>query len=413
MDFDTRLEVYARHANAPYVQFLRRSGLARDFVKADGSLVWDADGKRFIDCIAGYGNLNLGHNHPRVVEAVVAELRSPRPFNLPFLSEVQARFVEALARVSPGDLDAALVVNSGAEAVDSALKLARLATGKPGIVAMRGAYHGFTFGALAVSEPTMRKAFDPLVPGVVHVPYGDAAAALAAIDARTGCVIVEPIQSEAGCIVPPEGYLRALVDGCAARRVVLVFDEVKTGIAKTGRLFACEHEGAVPDLLLAGKSLGGGAAPIGAVIGKRSWWGRLGLSFPMSSSSGAGNALACAAGLASLAVVEEEKLAEQAERKGLVVLAALEAIGREYPGVAIGASGRGLLAALHFNGAKSAGDVVAACARRGVLVMVAFCDRTRILFEPPLAIDDAILAEALAVLRDAVAEVAEQTATKR
>jgi putrescine aminotransferase len=159
-------------------------------------------------------------------------------------------------------------------------------------------------------------------------------------------------------------------------------------------------------LLLAGKSLGGGAMPIGAVIGRKKWWGKLGLSFPMSSSSGAGNAVAAAAGLASLAVVREENLAAAAERKGRVALDALNAITRDFPAIAIGASGQGLLAALHFDRAKSAAEVVAGCARRGVLIMVAFCDRTRILFEPPLAIDDALMGEALAALRDAVAEVA-------
>ena len=190
-----------------------------------------------------------------------------------------------------------------------------------------------------------------------------------------------------------------------ARDVVLIVDEVKTGIAKTGDLFACEHEGVVPDVLLAGKSLGGGAAPIGAVIAKKKRWGRLGLSFPMSSSSGAGNALACAAGLASLRVVAEERLAAQAKQKGPVVLAALEAIARDLPRTARGASGRGLLAALHLDTPRSANEVVAACARRGVLVMVAFCSRARILFAPPLASPGALLDEALAAIRDAVAEV--------
>ena len=149
-----------------------------------------------------------------MIEAVVSELRSPRPFNLPFVSDVQARFVEALAAAAPGDLDACLVVNSGAEAVDGALKLARLDTGKPGIVAMRGGFHGFTFGALSVSDPQMTRSFVPLLPGVTHVPYGDAAALEAALGDDTGAVIVEPIQSESGCVVPPKGFLAAVAAAC-------------------------------------------------------------------------------------------------------------------------------------------------------------------------------------------------------
>jgi putrescine aminotransferase len=407
--FARRVEAIARHVSGPYVQFLRRLGLDLEFVRAEGACVWDRAGRRFVDCVAGYGNLNLGHNHPRVIEAVVEELRSPRPFNLPFLSGAQARLSEMLAQVTPGDLECSFIVNSGSEAVDSALKLARLATGRPEIVSTRGAWHGFTFGAMSVSERPMVRSFEPLVPGITAVPYGDAAAVEAALTDQTAAVIVEPLQSENGAVVPPDGYLRALVDLCARRSVVLIFDEVKSGIGKTGRMWACDHEGAVPDVLLSGKALGGGAMPIGAMTARRRLWGRFGLSFPMSSSSGAGNAPACAAAVATLEVMEREGLAGKAARSGARILEAIAALQAEYPSVVRGVSGRGLLLALHTDGFKTAADLVSGCIRRGVLVMAAFCDRSRVLIEPPLAIADAEVDAVLLALREAVEEMAART----
>jgi putrescine aminotransferase len=398
------MEKYSRHVSAQYVEFLRRQGLALDIERAEQATVFDRDGKRYIDCIAGYGNLNVGHNHPRVVDAVVEELRSPRPFNWPFLSDSQTRLAEKLARVAPGDLTCSLIVNSGSEAVESALKLVRLATGKHRVICAHGGWHGFTLGALSVSEPTLCRDFEPLPGGVTHVRYGDAAAVEEAMDERTGAVILEPVQAESGAVVPPDGYIREIADLCARRNIVLILDEIKTGIGKTGRLFACEHDNAVPDILLVGKALGGGVMPIGALVARRDLWRKFGLSFPMSSSSAAGNGPACAAGLATLEVVETERLCEEAARKGKRALSVLGELAREFPSIVKGASGRGLLIALHMDGLRSASRIVSGCARRGLLVMTAFCDRTRVLIEPPLCIRDDQLDYAMDALRMTLAE---------
>lgn len=407
-EFVRRADTIAQHVSAPYVQFLRRLGLDLDVVRAEGSAVFDRSGRKYVDCIAGYGNLNIGHNHPRVIEAVVEEIRSPRPFNLPFLSAAQARLSEMLAAVTPGDLDleCSFVVNSGSEAVDTALKLARLCKGKPEIVCTRGAWHGFTFGAMSASEKIMVRAFEPLLPGIIPVPYGDAVAAEVVMNERTAAMIVEPLQAESGAIVPPEGYLAALSEVCKRRNVVLIFDEVKSGIGKTGKMWACDHEGVVPDVLLAGKALGGGVMPIGSVTARRDLWGRFGLSFAMSSSSGAGNAPACAAAVATLEVVAQERLAERAARSGGRISAALRQLGADYPSIVHGTSGRGLLLALHTASTRAASDIVAECIRRGVIVMSAFCDRTRILVEPPLSIADADVDIVISALSESVHEVA-------
>ena len=405
--FASSLSAYASHVNGPYVAFLERLGLAAEFPAAGGALLQDAQGKRYIDCVAGYGNLNLGHNHPAVTRAIVEELTSRRPYNLPFISRVQARLAERLARLVPGDLECSLFVNSGSEAVDSALKLARLATGRPQVIAAQGAWHGFTFGAMSVSEPGMCRGFGPLVGEVSHVPYGSADAVRQALSDRTAAVIVEPIQAESGAVVPPDGYLGELAEACGRNGTLLVFDEVKTGTGKTGRFFACGHEGVAPDVILAGKSLGGGVVPIGTVTARRGLWGKVGLSFPMSSSSGGGNAPACAAALAVLDVVEQEDLCGQAERKGRRLFAALARLAEACPSVVTGYSGRGLLAALHTPNIRIANELVRRCLQRGVLVMPAFCNRSRILIEPPLGIEDELLETVIAQFGAVAAELAE------
>lgn len=400
------LRTFSQYVNAPYVALLKRLGLDLEFVHASGAVVSDRDGRSFIDCIAGYGNLNVGHNAPEIIEAVVAELRSPRPFNWPFVGGAHARLAQRLAQIAPGELECSLIVNSGAEAVDSALKLARLATRKPLIVAAQGAWHGFTLGALSVSEPSMCRSFEPLLGGVTHVPYGNAGAIEQAIQDQTGAVIVEPIQAESGAVMPPPGYLRDLVAICRRRNVMLIFDEIKTGIGKTGRVFACEHEDAVPDVLLVGKSLGGGVMPIGAVIARRKVWGAFGYSFGMSSSSGAGNAPACAAAVATLDLLERETLCDKAAAHGERLFVFLQSLAIKYPAVVTGASGRGLLAALHTDSLKTATEIAMQCIQRGVLVMNAFGDRTRILIEPPLCITAGQLDTALFAIEAAVAQVA-------
>ena len=405
-DFRKRVETIARYVNAPYTNFLDRLGLAIEFVRAEGARIYDRDDRMYIDCVAGYGNLNLGHNHPRVINAVIEELRSARPYNLPFLSQPQAHLAELLAQVTPGDLECSLFVNSGSEAVDSGLKLARLATGRPHVIAARGAWHGFTFGAMSISEPTLCQNFSPLLDEVTHVPYGDAEAVLNAITERTGAIIVEPIQAESGAIVPPAGYLTALTEICARKQVVLIFDEVKTGIGKTGRIFACEHEGAVPDVILAGKALGGGAVPIGTVTARRKLWSKVGLSFPMSSSSGGGNAPACAAAIAVLETLADDDLCAQAARKGERILSALADLAREFPGVVSGFSGRGLLIAVHTPNLKIANEIVRGSLKRGVLMMAAFCNRTRVLIEPPLCIEDDLVDSLIAELCGTVEDLA-------
>lgn len=402
MQYAERSQIVAKHSSAPYVHFLRRVGLDIDVVAADGATLLDTNGRRYVDCIAGYGNCFVGHNPQSIIDAVVAEIESPAPFNLPFLNEAQARFFEELAKVAPGDLDCCYAVNSGSEAVESALKLTRLATGRPGIICMSGAWHGFTLGCLSVSEPSMTKQFMPLLDNITRVAFGDAEAAEAAIDDSVGAVIVEPIQAENGAVTPPAGYLQDLRRVCSERKVVLIMDEAKTGMGKTGRMFACMDEDVVPDILICGKALGGGVMPIGAIVARRGVWAKFGLSFPMSSSSGAGNAPACAAALATLQYVKRERICEKALRQGARLRAGLESLCAAFPSRALAIDGRGLLLSLQTTSIQAASRLIEASAKRGVLIMAAFCDRTKVLIEPPASITDEEADTVIEVLTDAV-----------
>jgi putrescine aminotransferase len=405
--YEERTALFAHHMNGPYVQFLKRWHLDIDVVRAEGALVKDSSGKSYIDCIAGYGNCLLGHKHPAVVAAVAAELGSARPYNLPFIHDVQVELAAELSRLTANRLECSFFVNSGSEAVETALKLARLVTGKPGVISMRGAWHGFTLGCMSISEPAMTKSFLPLVDHVRHVPFGDVAAVRDSIDDKVGCVIVEPVQAESGAVVPPRGYLKELERICAERRVLLLFDEVKSGIAKTGKMFACEHDDALPDILILGKALGGGVVPIGGVVAKRSIWSKFGFSFPMASSSGAGNALACSAALATLRLVASDGLVEQSADKGNQLREALQAIQGEFPAMVREVSGLGLLLSMRLPDPRIASEVVGRCAQAGVLIMNAFCDRTKILVEPPVVISAEQIRAVANAIRSAVNELAQ------
>ena len=407
-EFRSKLMIYAHHTNARYVDLLVSLGLSDEFVRAEGATVYSRNGRSFIDCIAGYGNLNVGHNHPRVVASVVNELNSPRPFNWPFISESQIQLVEKLAKIVPSELSCSFIVNSGTEAVDSALKLVRLATRKPKVVSFHGAWHGFTMGALSVSDPAMCRTLGPLLDQVVHVPFGDVSSADAATDSETGALIVEPIQGESGVIVPSMGYLRELERICRSKDIVFIVDEIKTGLGKTGRMFAFEYDEVVPDMIVVGKSLGGGVMPIGALIAKRRLWGKFGLSFPMSSSSAAGNAPACAAALATLEVIEKEQLCRNASQLGDDLMTGLVNLVEEYPAIFRKVSGRGLLVGLQASNANLSFKLVQGCIQQGVLLMTSFLDRSRIIIEPPLCITKSQIGKVVDALRSAADDVMHQ-----
>ncbi len=330
-------ERYARHINPVLIGVGGPSGLTRTFVRGEGAELFDESGRAYLDFVAGFGSLNLGHNHPEVAAAVASALRQQAPgFSPASVNPLAAALAEQLVAITPRGLEMVFFTNSGAESVEAALKLARAATGRSGLLSCLGSFHGKTFGALSVTgNRTYQGPFAPLVPDCQAIPYGDAKALeLALATRRHAAFVVEPIQGEGGMITPPPGYLAEAHRLCRQAGTLFIADEVQTGLGRTGPLFAVERDGIEPDILALAKSLGGGLMPLGAMIARRDVWMKAYGSyqtFALHSSTFSGGSLACAAGLATLRVLRESPVLVDAARRGTQLRQGLEAIARSCP----------------------------------------------------------------------------------
>jgi acetylornithine/succinyldiaminopimelate/putrescine aminotransferase/predicted amino acid dehydrogenase len=342
-------------------RLMRLCNLEHTFVQGEGVWLTDADGRRYLDAYAQYGAVALGHAAPEVSAAVRAALDARTPAMVqPYLAAQAEALGEALASVAPGRPRRCVFASSGAEAVEAAIKLVRARTGRSLVLAANGAYHGKTLGALSLTgRAEHADGFGPLAPGFDHVAFGDAAALEARFARPPGpfaALFLEPIQGEGGVIVPPPGYLARARELCTRHGVALVLDEIQTGLGRTGRLFACEEEGVVPDVLLAGKGLGGGLFPLAACLVADSWWDeRFALGH---SSTFANNNVAAAVGLAVLRVLAGDSsgpgLVARAAARGERLGAGLRRLAARYPRVVAEARGRGLLWALELQPADEA-----------------------------------------------------------
>ena len=364
--------------------------------RGSGALLWDEQEREYLDCAAGHGVANIGHGRPEIAAALAAQAQ--RLITCPEIvyNDVRARLLERLAHLTPPGLSRIFLCNSGTEAVEGALKFARLATGRTGIVATLRSFHGRTMGALATTwEPHYREPFAPLVPGVRHIRYNDLAAAQTAIDEQTAAVIIELVQGEGGVHIAIEDYVNGLASLCRERGALLIVDEVQTGFGRTGRLFACEHYDLQPDILCLAKSLAGGI-PMGAIcLGPRvTESGRI--SGGVHGSTFGGNPLACAAALATLDIIEQEALPERAAMLGALALERLRAM---HSPLIREVRGRGLLLGIELN--RRAQPYLEALLERGILALPAGPNVIRLL--PPLVITEEQLERAL----DCLAEVLE------
>ncbi len=361
-------------------------------VRGAGAEVWDERGRRYIDCVAGHGSANLGHCHPAVVAAIQAQAERLLSCPPSLGNDARDALLDRLATIAPPGLDRFFLCNSGTEAVEAAIKAARLATGRPGIVAARRGFHGRTLGALSATwEQTYRAPFEPLVPGVRFAPFDDLAALQRAVDETVGLVLLEPVQGEGGVHPASPGYLQAAAELCRERGALLALDEVQTGFGRTGAMFACQADGATPDLLCLAKSIAGGL-PMGALA-----FGPRVPSFPLGAhgSTFGGNPLACAAAVAAIAALVAEDLPARAAETGAYLLERLRAL--DAPSVRM-VRGRGLMIGVELRG--RARPVVAALRERGVLALTAGLAVLRLL--PPLVITPAQCDEVVAALREAL-----------
>ncbi len=354
MTENTNTLIQREYVNPELVRLLKRLGLNKVFVEAQGCLVWDLEGNEYLDCLGAFGAMNTGHNHPRMKKAM--QLVEERPNLLQTaLNPLAGALANNLAMITPGDLKLSFFTNSGAEAVDCALKMARAASGKTKIIACKGSYHGKTVGADSVTEmpvfdPSMQQADD-----VEFVDYGDIdmlEEALAPGDAAA--FIVEPIQGENGIILPPEGYMREVQNLCRSMDTLLIADEIQTGLGRTGKMFACNHEHVKPDIMCLGKSLGGGVMPISACISTEQVWKKAygnRASEVVHASTFGGNTRAAAAAMTALEIIWKERLSSEAGQKGAYLLDKLEAL-RDECSVIREVRGRGLMIGIELSQGK-------------------------------------------------------------
>ena len=335
-------------------------------VEGRGSRVRDERGRELVDLTAGWGVTSIGHCHPALVEAIRDQAgRLMQTTNL-YYTVPQLELLETFERVLPRELSRSFVVNSGTEAMDGAIKLAHRATGRARYVSTQNSFHGRTIGALRVSgQAKHRDPYKGLLPPAHIVPFGDLDAARAAIDDETAAFVVEPVQGEGGVNVPPDGYLRGLREACSRHGAMFILDEIQTGIGRTGRMLALEHEGAMPDVVTLGKCLGGGF-PVAAFLCTEA----VAKTVQLGDHGGTyvGNPLACAAANAVVRVIEEEKLCARAADLGGRLLAKLRAFAAERADLCVEARGRGLLVGLELRDDKRAGAIPTRAIERGVLV---------------------------------------------
>jgi ornithine--oxo-acid transaminase len=375
--------------------------------KAEGPFVWDIEGKRYLDMLSCYSALSHGHRHPRILAAAQKQMQEITLTSRAFHNVPYADFCEKLSKLA--GLDMTLPMNSGAEAVETALKIARawgyrtkkVPSGKARIIAAEGNFHGRTIAIVSFStEEAYRAPFGPFVPGFDIVPYGDANALEKAITPETVAFLVEPIQGEGGIIIPPEGYLKRIRELCTKHNVLLMLDEVQTGLARTGKMFAFEHEGVKPDVLILGKALGGGLLPVSACVGTREVMSML--KPGEHGSTFGGMPLSMAVGNEAIDVLVEDDLSARAARLGNEVVAMLR--NAKLPGVRE-VRGRGLLVGVEFEDfIGGAMTVVEALMHKGVLAKDTRVDTMRL--APALTIEEKDLFEGIETVMSTIREVA-------
>lgn len=402
---DETIEKYEQYINPAVAKLFRFMGLSTIEWEAQGNVIRDIDGKEYIDCLGGYGVFSLGHRHPKVVEAVKRQLDLMPMSSKVLFDKPMADLAALMAEITPGDLTYSFFVNSGTEAVEGSLKLAKVHTGRNKIIATVNSFHGKTLGALsATGRDLFREPFQPLLTGFSHVPFGDIDALRQAVDEETAAVILEPVQGEGGIIVPPAGYLSAVRDICDKTRALLICDEVQSGLGRTGKMFAVEHYGVIPDIITTAKALGGGVMPIGAFTARPAIWDKYITSPFLHTSTFGGNPLACAAAIAAINVIKEEGLVAKAEQSGAYFIGKLTELAHTYPEVVKEVRGQGLMIGVELTKEGIGGLILSEMIDKGVLIAYTLNNPKVIRIEPPLIIEHQQIDYVIAALADALAK---------
>jgi acetylornithine/LysW-gamma-L-lysine aminotransferase len=366
-------------------------------VRGKGSLVWDIDGKEYIDFMSGIGVALVGHSNDSVVDAIREQAAKLITCHGTFYNDARAGFMERLVKVAPRGLGKALLTNSGTESVEAAIKLARRHTSKKKIISMKGAFHGKTYGSLSATwNKKYRDPFGPLLEGFEFAEYGDPQSLSQLVDSDTAAVLAEPIQGETGIIVPPPDYLRQVREICDRSGALLILDEIQTGLGRTGKMWASEHFGVVPDIMTISKGLGGGV-PIGAAVARDEV--AASLKGGEHTSTFAGNPLSCAAASAALDYITRNDLPSQARLKGEVMKSELSRIASAHKLVKE-VRGLGLMLAMQTR--VDIHSQLLSAEQKGVIF--AYSGRDTFRFLPPLVIEEGQIARGLEVLERVIGE---------
>jgi putrescine aminotransferase len=411
---------FAEYFNKGWLNYRKSVTEAGDWAATEwtgsGAVFRDVLGREFIDCLGGYGMMDLGWGHPDVVDTVRAQLnRIPMP-SQELIDPLRGVLARLLAMITPGDIRYSFFCASGTEAIEGAIKLAKLYTQKSGFIAALKAFHGKTMGSLSMmGKADYRQPVGILYGGpVYHVPYGDADAVERQLDTckKVGVDIAaclfEPIQGEAGAIVPPDDFWPRLRELTTHYEVLLIADEVQTGLGRTGKLWGVDHWDVVPDIISMAKSLGGGVMPVGAFCSTAEIWQCMMFPNPfIHTTTTGGGALACSAAIAAIHVTLREKLWVQAAAKGNYLIPKLKNLAMQYPQILNEITGKGLLIGMHFHNPEVGYRVAAGLFKRGVLVAGTLISAQTIRIEPPLVISYQQIDEVLNRLADTLAEIAQ------
>ena len=410
------VENYASFYNRGFITYRKSVTEAGQFAAIEwsgsGSILKDILGREYIDCLGGYGIFSAGVNHPKIVQAVTQQMARMALNSQELLEPWRGALARVLAEVTPGELQNSFFINNGTDAIEGAIKLARLYTKAHTFISTLSGFHGKSLGSLSLmGKASFRQPFQEGLQDVRFVPYGDADALAGefakaeAVGVKIAGFVVEPVQGEAGAVVPPGDYFPRVRELCTRYGALLIADEIQTGMGRTGTMWGLDHSGVVPDIMCVGKAIGGGVMPLSAFTSTAEIWEVMIPNPIIHSTTFGGNPLACAAGLAAIQVTLEEDLPGQAAAKGDRVLGELHRLQARYPDVLQEARGKGLLIGMEFPRQEIGWQVAAGLFKRGVLVAGTYSKAQVIRIEPALNIPTALLDEMLNRLEDTFKEV--------